>query len=521
MAKLDRIAPSMAAAAAAIRRVDEAGGRLVSVEEKFDTGTPTGKFALHMILALAQLEVDRIRDTWARAQESAVNRGVHIASRLPTGYRRGADGRLEPVESAAPTIADMFRRRAAGASWKELAGILEGAGIVGPYGGTAWTTGAVRNVIENPVYTGQARSGQHHKDGAHPALVSEAEWRAAQLTRRTVSPLRSPSGALLAGLLRCAGCRYVMKPDTITSREGNLRQYRCRGEHAAGRCPAPTSVLAHVVEPRVVAAFFAELGPDGVLTRPAADRAATEHARHALAETEAELAAWIEAVSVREVGRDAYAAGLTSRRQSKRPRSRRWTPPWPGRPRPVSRSPPGCPRSGPTSRHRIDGSSSRWNRRDHAPPRPRHRNPHPHPVGRRGARRPSGSRPPRPSRLVRVARARRLELSRRPEQGGQDDRRQSDGEADDPPRNILAHEDGAQEGGDPDDSTGGDDAHEATLDHAAASLAARQHALRALVPARLGRRRVGRSYLRGGCRQFVGRGAVVWEFRHGRTIPNR
>jgi site-specific DNA recombinase len=315
VAKLDRIAPSMAAAAAAIRRVDEAGGRLVSVEEKFDTGTPTGKFAVHMILAMAQLEVDRIRDTWARAQESAVHRGVHIASRLPTGYRRGADGRLEPVESAAPAIADVFRRRAAGASWKELAGILEGAGIVGPYGGTAWTTGAVRNVIENPVYTGQARSGQHHMDGAHPALVSEAEWHAAQLTRRTVSPLRSPSGALLAGLLRCAGCRYVMKPDTITSREGNLRQYRCRGEHAAGRCPAPTSVLAHVIEPRVVAAFFAELGPDGVLTRPAADRAAIERARHDLAETEAELAAWIEAVSVREVGRDAYAAGLTSRQQ--------------------------------------------------------------------------------------------------------------------------------------------------------------------------------------------------------------
>ncbi len=176
----------------------------------------------------------------------------------------------------------------------------------------------MRNVIENPVYTGQARSGQHHKDGAHPALVSKAEWRAAQLTRRTVSPLRSPSGALLAGLLRCAGCRYVMKPDTISSRGGNLRQYRCRGEHAAGHCPTPTSVLAHVVEPHVVAAFLAELGPDGALTRPAADRAATEHARHALAETEAELAAWIEAVSVREVGRDAYAAGLTSRRQKQK-----------------------------------------------------------------------------------------------------------------------------------------------------------------------------------------------------------
>jgi site-specific DNA recombinase len=320
VAKLDRFAPGMAAAATAIRRIHDANGQLVSVEDNFDTdtATPSGKFALHMIEVLAQLELDRVRDTWARAQESAVRRGIHVASRLPTGYRRGADGRLEPVETAAPVIADVFRRRAAGASWKELAGILEDAGVVGPYASPTWTTGAVRSIIENPVYTGQARSGQHRKDGAHPALVSAEEWRAAQLTRPTVSPLRSPAGALLAGLLRCAGCRYVMKSDTITGRDGKLRQYRCRGEHAAGRCPNPTSVLAHVVEPHVVAAFLAALGPDGVLTRPASNRADITRARRVLAEAEAELAAWIEAVSVREVGRDAYTAGLIIRQQRRK-----------------------------------------------------------------------------------------------------------------------------------------------------------------------------------------------------------
>ena len=315
VARFDRFAPGMAPAVAAIRRIEDAGGRLISVEEKFDSATQMGKLALQMILSLAQIELDRVRGNWARAQEFAVRRGVHIASRPPTGYRRGADGRLEPVESAAPTIAEVFRRRAAGASWKELALILEGAGVVGPYGSTTWTTGAVRNLVENPVYTGQARSGQHRKDGAHPALVSAAEWRAAQLTRRTLSPLRSPEGALLSGLLRCAGCRYVMKPDTIAGPDGNVRQYRCRGEHAAGRCPAPASALAHVVEPHVVAAYFAALGSDGAVTAPVPDRAEAVRAQQALAEADAELAAWIEAVSVREFGREAYTAGLTIRRQ--------------------------------------------------------------------------------------------------------------------------------------------------------------------------------------------------------------
>jgi len=126
---------------------------LITVEDSFDTATPMGKFAVQMILALAQLELDRVRDNWARAQESALRRGVHIASRLPTGCRRGADRRLEPVESAVSAIADVFRRRAAGASRKELARILEDAGVVGPYGSSTWTTGAVRNLVANPVYT--------------------------------------------------------------------------------------------------------------------------------------------------------------------------------------------------------------------------------------------------------------------------------------------------------------------------------------------------------------------------------
>ena len=68
-----------------------------------------------MILALAQLALDRVRGNWARAQEFAVRRGIHIASRPPTGY----------------SIAEVYRRRAAGASWTELALILEHAGAVG------------------------------------------------------------------------------------------------------------------------------------------------------------------------------------------------------------------------------------------------------------------------------------------------------------------------------------------------------------------------------------------------------
>ena len=55
-----------------------------------------GKFARTMMLALAELGLDRIRENWAVVRDRAIDRGVHFASHVPVGYRRGDDGRLEP-----------------------------------------------------------------------------------------------------------------------------------------------------------------------------------------------------------------------------------------------------------------------------------------------------------------------------------------------------------------------------------------------------------------------------------------
>jgi site-specific DNA recombinase len=316
VAKLDRFARSVPDAATAIRRLEDAGAVLVSVADQLDTSTPMGRFARTMMLAVAELELDRIRESWATAQQYAVKRGVHIASRPPTGYKRGQDGRLELVPRSADAVAEVFQRRAAGASLSELAQLLEQRRVVGPYQNKHWTATAISKLLKNPVYTGQARSGIHSLEDAHPAIITGVEWRAAQTARGVVSPLRSPDGALLAGLLRCAGCRYVMKLDSIRDRDGSkLRMYRCRGDHAAGRCPAAASVLAHIIEPYVVSVFFEALGPDGILADAGTDDAGHQQAQHAAEAAQADLAEWLEVVSISSVGRAAYMTGIEARQR--------------------------------------------------------------------------------------------------------------------------------------------------------------------------------------------------------------
>jgi DNA invertase Pin-like site-specific DNA recombinase len=316
VARLDRFARSVADAAGAIRRIRDAGGELLSVEDNFDSSTPMGKFAMHMLLALGELELDRIRENWSTAQRLAVERGVHVASRPPTGYQRGKDGRLELVNRDAAVVADVFRRRAAGAPYSELAQLFERHHVVGPYRNKHWTTAAVSKLIRNRAYVGEARSGRFTKEHAHPSIVSESEWRAAQRAR-SAAPLRSSDGALLSGLLRCAGCRYVMKPDRMTDRDGSrIRLYRCRGDHAAGRCPAPSSVLGRVVEPEVERRFLAELPPGGILARGQGKQRDLDELAGQVADAERELEAWVTEPALTALGRELYLAGMESRQQA-------------------------------------------------------------------------------------------------------------------------------------------------------------------------------------------------------------
>lgn len=320
VAKLDRFARSVVDAATAINRIRAVGGQLISVDDNFDSSTPIGRFAVTMMLAIAELEVDRIRESWRSAQELAVKRGVHISSRVPTGYVRRGDRRLEPDPLAAPVVAEVFRGRVAGASLRELGALLETAGVVGPYGNHHWTSAAVAKLLKNPVYLGEARSGKHKNPDAHEPIVSAADWRAAQESRGMTA---RGSGGLLSGLLRCAGCRYAMKADTMLARSGEkVRLYRCRGDHAAGVCPDHSATLGNVIEPYVVERFFAELGPEGVLAQIVPSDTEVAALQVALAEAEAELGAWRDETSIVELGRDLYVDGLRSREQRVREYSR-------------------------------------------------------------------------------------------------------------------------------------------------------------------------------------------------------
>ena len=80
-------------------------------------------------------------------------------------------------------------------------------------------------MVKNKVYLGQARSGKVVKEKAHEALVTLAEFDAAQGTRTLLKQRDGSlaSQALLGGLVRCAGCGHTLKITGNTDRKRGER----------------------------------------------------------------------------------------------------------------------------------------------------------------------------------------------------------------------------------------------------------------------------------------------------------
>ncbi len=213
------------------------------------------------LAAKREITRTRIRVRSAMAAQT-LEQGRYLGGRPPYGYRLGDAGphpnkaqaawgrrahRLDPDPQTAPVVAWMFAERIGGRSAARIARAMNESAIPCPSAsdparnshrtGNGWTVHTVTAILANPRYTGRqvwnrqrtdrdlvdpANTGLGYRDvqrwnlpegwvisrrPAHPAIVSEADYVAAQ----QASAPRGPVGPatrryLLAGLICCGIC---------------------------------------------------------------------------------------------------------------------------------------------------------------------------------------------------------------------------------------------------------------------------------------------------------------------------
>jgi DNA invertase Pin-like site-specific DNA recombinase len=310
VARLDRFARSVADAARAVQRLEATGGTLIAVDLNMDTSTSGGRLMRNVLMALAEFELERVRENWSAAGSHAAARGVHVCKVAPVGYRKDADGRLEPDPETAAAVRELFQRRGAGESWVSLCLFLDER--LPRETGSHWSKSTVMGVISCRTYLGEARGGGVVNPDAHPPLITRGEFEAAQQVKADGRHERG--GALLAGLIRCASCGHTLTRKSNGSR--GYHNYKCRKNYGDGVCAAPAGISIARADDYVERKFLAlvEAEPVAAAGKPA--DGTLEQRTAALEAAEAELSAYRDETIIAAIGKDAYVAGLTKKQDA-------------------------------------------------------------------------------------------------------------------------------------------------------------------------------------------------------------
>jgi site-specific DNA recombinase len=265
--KTDRFARTLLGAVGTLVELGEHKAAFVSATEPaLDYSTPAGRAFLHQMFTFHEFLRDTLKESWAVSQRFAIERGIHIGPNHNNwlGYDRGEDRRLVPNEEA-DIVREAYERAARHDGWQSIADWLND--VAPKDSGYLWTGLTIKNTLSKRIYRGEASRfvGQDKEDrgaivtpDAHPALVDEDTWQAANAPRRPAAGGRKPGQPLplLSGIVRCAGCRYGLSIGTSPS---SGPTYRCRSKHASGRCPAPGAAVGRHLEAYVEEAVLSQI----------------------------------------------------------------------------------------------------------------------------------------------------------------------------------------------------------------------------------------------------------------------
>lgn len=286
--KVDRLSRSLLDFARMMQTFETHEIAFVSVTQQFNTATSMGRLVLNVLLSFAQFEreiiSERTRDKIAATRRKGKWAGGHPI----LGYDVDPQNfRLKVNETEALRVRAIFELYLEHGSLLPVVHELDRRGWQNKRwttrkeksrGGLSFTKTSLYRLLTNVAYTGRIRYKSEVHVGEHPAILDAAVWQRTQTLlarngRTGGAPVRNRFGALLKGLIRCAGCRCAMTP-SHTTRNGNkrYRYYTCVNAQKKGwQACAAKSVPAGPIE-EIVVRQIQGIGRDAALRAEVLDQ---------------------------------------------------------------------------------------------------------------------------------------------------------------------------------------------------------------------------------------------------------
>ncbi|NQT67772.1 MAG: recombinase family protein [Actinobacteria bacterium] len=197
----------------------------ISVTERFDTSTPSGRLLRNIMLTFSQFEreltSERTKDKMLqRAQKGMWNGGI-----VPVGYKT-VNKKLVIDKKRAEIVHDIYENYVTNRSIAKIYNNLKTDDIKAN-NGLLLSKSRIYNILRNPIYIGKIKYDGKLLSGNHKPIISEDIFDIAQkIHKKKVRKLRLYKKYPLAGLIKCEECGSLMTPCyTNKKRQGKTRRY--------------------------------------------------------------------------------------------------------------------------------------------------------------------------------------------------------------------------------------------------------------------------------------------------------
>ena len=144
---LSRLSSSTKETLAISEALQKQGADLVSLSEKIDTTSASGKMVFRMLAVLSEFERDQISDRTKAALQYKRKNGEKTGGDTPFGYR-SRKGRLYPHPEEQKGIILILDCHGAGHSYRAICRVLEAQGVHRKHGSRAWHPQSVASIVK-------------------------------------------------------------------------------------------------------------------------------------------------------------------------------------------------------------------------------------------------------------------------------------------------------------------------------------------------------------------------------------
>jgi len=212
--KIDRLTRSPKDFYQLIELFDKHGVNFISVTERFDTSTPSGRLLRNIMLTFAQFERELASERTKDKMLERASKGMWNGGLVPFGYKV-ENKKLSFNENEVKIVKQIYDS------------YLQHGSIFKIYKETGVSKSRIAYILRNIIYTGKIKYIDKIYQGNHEAIISEEAFNQTQeMHKEKYRKMRIYKEYSLASLLHCKECGSYMTPcHTNKKRKGRTKHY--------------------------------------------------------------------------------------------------------------------------------------------------------------------------------------------------------------------------------------------------------------------------------------------------------